>query len=284
MKLSSYNTFMGMLMREGLECACESASRLGFEGVELLDFCPLRRKATYEFYTVDEYLRAFEKYHLSLACYSTAACLWSDNEDALLDELFRQADFAAALGSKLFHHTFTIGLPHTPDTLPYKDVLARVVPVAQKVAEHCDKLGITCLYEPQGFYVNGIDGLGMLYEEMKKRAHNIGICGDVGNPLFVDAEPEAIFKHFASDIKHVHVKDYIRTDEPLPEGKASRSQAGKYLYDCRLGNGVVNIGACIESLVRAGYDGYISFEIAGDEAVVADAIRYVKDKIQAACQ
>ena len=80
------------------------------------------------------------------------------------------------------------------------------------------------------------------------------------------------------------VKDYIRTDEPLPEGKVNLSRSGKYLYDCRIGDGIVNIGACIESLARVGYDGYISFEISGDEATVAEAIRYVKDKIQVACQ
>jgi len=280
MKLSSYNTFMKMLMTEGLESACESASRLGFGGVELLDACPLNRKATYEKYTVDEYLRAFEKYNLRPACYSTAACLWSDDEEATLGELFRQADFAAAIGTKLFHHTFTIGLPHTPDTLPYQEVLARVVPVAQKVAEHCDRLGMTCLYEPQGFYVNGIDGLETLYEEMARRVQNIGICGDMGNPLFAEAEPEKLFAHFAPYIKHVHVKDYIRTETPLPDIKGSRSRGGKYLYDCRLGDGIVNIGACIKSLVQVGYDGYISFEISGDENTVTDAIQHVRNKIK----
>lgn len=281
MKLSSYNMFLADLYSKGLEYACKRAATLGFEGVELLDFCPWRRKATYEMYSVEEYLNEFEKNGLSLACYSSAALLCVDDEESLLKEIFKQADFTAALGGKLFHHTFTIELPKEKASLSYSEMLERVVPVAKKIADHCAKLGVTCLYEPQGKYFNGIEGLGGLYREMEKHCENIGICCDVGNPLFVEEIPEAVVAKFAKQTKHVHIKDYLRYDEPLPNVKLiQKSRDGKYLYDCNVGDGIIDLGACFDSLKAVGYDGYVSFELVGDDEFAKNGINYIKTTVR----
>ena len=207
MKFTSYNMFLSDLFRHGLDYACERATRLGFSGVELLDFCPLRSKATYEKYSVDEYKRALDKNKLELSCYSSAALLYVSNEEALMEEMRKQIDFASALGSKLFHHTFTICLPPEHASIPVKDMLDRVAPVAERIADYADGKGVTCIYEPQGSFFNGSEGLSLLYDEMVSRVSNVGICADVGNPLFADDSPEAVTALFADKVKHVHLKD-----------------------------------------------------------------------------
>lgn len=278
MKFSSYNSFLGDLYKYGLDYAAERASRLGYSGVELLDLCPKRMKTTYERYTVDEYRRAFDKNSLELACYSSAALLYLDDEKALFEELYREADFAAALGSKFFHHTFTIGLSETPKTLEFEKVLHRVAPLAENIAEYCDKRGLTALYEPQGAYFNGTDGFLKLCEEMKSRGVKFGVCGDVGNPLFADCLGEDVFELCKNDIMHVHVKDYIMSDEPLPEYPGNQmSVSGKHLYDFEVGKGVVNIKGCFDVLKSVGYDGYFSIELGADDEGTERMMAFMKD-------
>ncbi len=278
MKFSSYNSFLSDLYKKGLDYAAERAARLGHSGVELLDICPKRREMTYEIYTVDEYRRAFDKNSLELACYSSAALLYLDDEKGMLEEIYREADFAAALGSKLFHHTFTIGLADTPQTLAFEKVIERVAPIAENIAEYCDKLGMTALYEPQGAYFNGTDGFLRLCEEMKRRGTKFGVCGDVGNPLFADCLAEDVFALCAKDIMHVHVKDYLMSDEPLPQYPGNQmSDGGKHLYDFEIGRGVVNFNACFDILKGIGYDGYFSIELPADDESTERMMAFMKN-------
>jgi sugar phosphate isomerase/epimerase len=232
---------------------------------------------TYELYSVEEYRKAFERYSLELACYSSAALLYVDNEDEILEEIYREAEFASALGSKYFHHTFTISLSHTPATLDFDTVLQRVVAMAEKIAEKCRSLGMTALYEPQGAYFNGTDGFLRLCNEMKSRGTVFGVCGDVGNPLFADVTGEAVFERCADRIMHVHVKDYIMSNTPLAQYPGNQmSDGGKHLYDCEIGVGVVNIEACFDILKKVNYDGYFSIELVADDESAARMIEYMK--------
>ena len=277
MKFSSYNMFLKDLYKDGLEYAASHAAKLGFSGVELLDFCPLRSKPTYSLYSIDEYKAAFEKYSLELACYSSAALLYTDDEQAVLEEIYRQAEFASALGSKYFHHTFTIGLSSKPDTLAFSAVLERVAPMAEKVASKCRELGMTAIYEPQGAYFNGKNGFMALFNEMKGRGAEIGVCGDVGNTMFFDEGAEKLFAECAADIKHVHVKDYIVSDVPLPEYPGNmKSISGMHLYDCEVGMGAIDLRSCFELLCKVGYDGYFSIELLEDDEGAERMMKYME--------
>ena len=278
MKFSSYNSFLADLYRYGLDYAAERAARLGYSGVEFLDLCPKRMKTTYERYTVDEYRRALDKNSLELACYSSAALLYLDDEQGMLEEIYREADFAAALGSKFFHHTFTIGLAENPKTLSFEKVLDRVAPLAETIAEYCQKKDMTALYEPQGAYFNGTDGFLKLCDEMKRRGVKFGVCGDVGNPLFADCLGEDVFALCAKDIMHVHVKDYLMSDEPMPEYPGNQmSVSGKHLYDFEIGRGVINFDGCFDVLKSVGYDGYFSIELPGDDESTERMMAFMKD-------
>jgi sugar phosphate isomerase/epimerase len=143
------------------------------------------------------------------------------------------------------------------------------------VANYCEQLGLICLYEPQGMYVNG-EGLAVFYREMKQRCQNVGICGDVGNSLFVDYDPRRIFDEFAAEIKHVHLKDY-RREQASDGGYPTRG--GYRLFDVALGDGHVDILYCLQRLRKIGYRGAYSLEIGGADEVLRAAIAYTQHMI-----
>ena len=276
MKISSYATFYNNVFTLNLEEAASSAAALGADGVELLDISPRTGDALFQRFTPDNFSVALNKHGLEVSCYSVGACLYTSDEKTAISSLFSHIDFASKLGSPFFHHTFTLGLDATPSTLPYADVLHRILPLAEKIADRCNAHGMVCLYEPQGYYFNGIEGIEKLYCEMKTRGYNVGICADTGNPLFVDCAPDAFIDHFKNEIRHVHVKDYVTSLVPLGiHGDIQKSTSGIYLYDTPLGSGNVNVKKCLSLLKATNYNGYISLEGLPDSAIESADRDYV---------
>ena len=134
------------------------------------------------------------------------------------------------------------------------------------MADYCASLGLTVLYEPQGNYVNGLDGFPRFYDEMKRRGHRVGVCGDTGNCLYVGCDPVAFFARYAADIRHVHVKDLLPESDALNRHNAPRSRRwdrirdGSLVTEAYLGDGGVDLDGCMRELSRAGYDGVYSIE------------------------
>ena len=134
-----------------------------------------------------------------MACYSVGTDL-STGDTAPIERLKRHAEYAAILGSPYLHHTLFPVLSQREGAPTYAQVLPYVLEAAAQVAEHAATLGVTCLYEPQGLYFNGTEGLGHFFAEIKRICPNVGICADAGNPLFVHADPIALAKAFAKGI------------------------------------------------------------------------------------
>lgn len=268
---TNYSLFYSDIKTRGVEYAIEHTAKLGFDAVEFLALPEEKCNVS----TAKKELSAAS---LKVSCYSVCANLLSGNTQKTETLLLKYADVAAELGSTYFHHTLVSPLVLPQNAPSFSEVLPIVVRSAEKIANHCEKLGITCLYEPQGMYVNG-EGLKRFFEEMKKRCRNIGICGDVGNSLFVDYSPSLIFDELAPYIKHVHLKDYKIKNEKSSEGKAYRSLGGKWLYDAPLGSGDVDISHCLSKLREQNYCGDFAFEVEGSDEVMKKAVEYVKNMI-----
>ena len=215
LNFSMYSGFSSLVKKHGIESAAGTAKELGFSSVEFFDAAgTLHRSPTFE--SVDEAKNAkiiLDKYSLSVACYSIGATLVTLDKDAcviesVVAELKHYGDIAAALGSPFLHHTLILNLSLWDGAPTLDEVLAPTVDAACRVADHCKILGLTCIYEDQGMYFNGVYGFGRFYNEMKKRCDNVGVCGDIGNVLFVDEEPLPFFETYIDDIKHVHVTLY----------------------------------------------------------------------------
>lgn len=269
MEYTMYNRFNAMLAEKGAEETAEYACRMGFSSVEVLEStAPGRPKEIPDRHAAAEVRRILEAHGLRAACYSVGTCIWQPQpgENPAEESLKKQAEIAAELGSPFLHHTLIPWL-RLPENAPERlSATEQVTETAARIARYAAPLGVTCIYEDQGLYCNGVEGFGLFFREMKNRCSNVGVCGDVGNVLFVDEGPVPFFEAFARDIVHVHIKDYLRQTAPVAPGPEwLLTKGGSWLRDAMVGDGVIDFAGCVRILKEAGYDGALAMELSHPE-------------------
>lgn len=260
MNLTMYMHFAETVRKLGWEAGADIAKGHGCASVEIIDSTdPAKTRLLKSNEEAQAARKILEETGLSAACYSVFTNLYKSPQ--AIESLKEHAERAAAVGSPFLHHT-VLSWFDTQEELPdFDEAMECAVDAAEEVAKHAEKFGVTCLYEDQGFYANGIEGYRTFINEMKRRCKNVGVCGDTGNCLFVDVPAEKFFEVFIDDIKHVHIKDYFqKSASECPGNGWLRSLSGMWLYDAPMGEGIVNIDACMEILKNAGYRGAIAIE------------------------
>ncbi len=260
MKYVMYTNFGRLVRENGFRDALKIAKSIGFLGVEIADSALTAEKSLVPSVEVArDYRKILEEEKMEIACYSVGLTLYQAPE--VTNALKMHAEIAAALGSPYLHHTLCLGSVVNGKTPNYDEVLADVVPRAVEVARYCRDLGLTCIYEDQGPFFNGIDGFGTFLREMKAQCDNVGVCCDFGNIMFADCGASEFISAFFEDIKHVHLKDYLKTSEKDDrEGRWHTTKKGDYLLGVPTGEGSVDFAAGLRLLKNAGYDGYFAFE------------------------
>ncbi|MBQ9784774.1 MAG: sugar phosphate isomerase/epimerase [Clostridia bacterium] len=262
MNIAMYTQWSRRVKACGIEAAADEAVRLGFSSVEFFEFTGEDWEETVpSLEAAREYRRVLSERGLSVACYSVAAGLYDpmspDGIDRAVEEkLMKYVERAVLLGSPYLHHTLTLGVSGTP--IPYGKMLTAILPAAVRVAKYAASLGVTCIYEDQGLYFNGVDGFGAFYRAVKAKVPSVGICGDVGNTLFVNENPLDFFRTYASEFKHVHLKDYVVCDAS-DEGSAE-TRDGTCVKECVIGEGIVDAVTALQILKESGYTGAIALE------------------------
>lgn len=269
MKACMYSGLMGLMRDQGVDFAATYAKEEGFDSVELIEILkPDRQK--YEMLLcedrLDDLRNAFEKRELPVSCFSVALSLYTIGTvlscpSPMTEPLLRMARFAKALGAPYFHHTVVLNCNRDvhAQSLPYREIREYLIENACRVADACNRLGMTVLYEPQGFYINGVEQFGDFYDAVKAKGVDVGVCGDVGNTLLVDTSPTAFFEAYAQEIRHVHFKDY-RMAQAQESCSCSTTLLGKKICETALGEGIVDFHACMQALHMVGYNGAISLE------------------------
>ncbi len=279
MKLTNYSVFQDDVNKHGLEYALEHTVALGFEAVEFLSMVDNENHILTRNMPQEKIKELIDSYGLSVSCYSVGVNLL-EGDIAEKERFMREnIELAAALGSPYFHHTVTMLLSPAPGNPSYSEVLDAVFLSVDTIAKYCEEFGLTCLYEPQGMYFNGIEGLKGLVDKMKANGRKVGICADFGNSMFVDEAPDEVIAEFIDDVKHVHIKDYIASDTPINGKSGHKSKGGKYLYAAEVGTGIVKLDTCFELLEKVGYSGNISFEMSGSDAEMKKAMEFVRTKL-----
>ena len=272
MKFTNYTMFQREAHKLGLEYAVEHTLKMGFEAVEFLDA-----------YTTPSIIKDVQEAHkakklldscgLTVSCFSMYTKLTVPDPTLCFDKALRNIEIAAELGSPYFHHTIIPEYAYPNPRLTYDEALEAVFERADRIVEHCGKYGITCLYEPQGIYMNGVSGLRGILEAMKKNHSNVGICGDTGNSLWIGVSPEDIYTAFAKDIKHIHVKDYVIKKE-IDEKCKQRSISGECIYDVLPGEGIVDFKKLFSHI--KGYTGNVAMEFVASDEDMRRSIEYIK--------
>ena len=260
MHFTMYVNFIELLAELGPEATAKKAKEMGFGSVEVLESTAPGHPAVIPDVTTAQWVREiFEAEELHFACYSVGTNLFRapENEAALC----RHAEIACALGAPYLHHTVLPGLQLDENSPAYDVAIAEAADAAERVANYAATLGLTCIYEDQGMYVNGIEGFGGFLAEMKRRCANVGVCADMGNIMFADETPAPFFEAFKDDIKHVHFKDYLWKEGPESPGRYwMRTKGGHWVRPTLVGDGVIDLKSCIDVLKRIGYDGALAYE------------------------
>lgn len=259
-EFAMYSGFSEKICAEGVEEAAKYARKMGFSAVEFLaDFFFGQLNAVPDVEAALEARKVLDKYKLPVACYSVAVNLWNNAEAEKL--LMEQIDVAHTLGAPYLHHTLLPWLVLDQDSPSFEDAVRDVVERAVRVADYAKTKGMMCIYEDQGYYVNGVRGFRVFFEEMKKRCDNVGVCGDLGNILFVNERPEEFLREFIRDVRHVHVKDYLRKCGNTSPGRYWSSAKGNcWLRDTMVGSGVVDFETSLRILKEGGYQGRFALE------------------------
>ena len=263
MHYTMYTRFNELLNAVGPEAAADRAKEMGFESVEM--FSGTQPSTISDVETARQVRQIFEKRGLHFACYSVYADLYESEKH--IELMMLHADLAAALGSPYLHFTILPWLILGPEHPSIDEGIAFAVDAAERVARHAEPLGVTCIFEDQGMYLNGIENFGKFFYELKSRCSNVGVCGDVGNILFVDEDPAPFFEAFKEDLKHVHIKDYLH--KPAGSDPVGRywlpTRGRQWLRDTMIGSGVIDFKACMDVLKSIGYDGPLALELGHPE-------------------
>ena len=280
MKLTNYTVFFNDMINHGFEYALKHTAELGFKAVEFLNIVEEGNPILTKTMPKEKIKELLDSYGLSVSCYSPGVNLLEGDIEKKERDMRENIELAAALGSPCFHHTVTMLLSPAPGNPSYDEVLERVFPVVDRLAAYCEELGLICLYEPQGMYFNGIEGLKGLVDKLKANGRKVGICADFGNSFFVDEAPAEVIGAFIDDVRHVHVKDYVVSNEPVNGVVGLRSKGGKYLYDTEIGTGNSDVNACFELLKKIGYKGNISLEFDINDADTQKSMEIISEKMR----
>ena len=261
MKFTMYSGFSERLAQYGIEKIAKLVAETGFSSVEFLEYLiPGRKFIVPDFASASKIKKELNKYDLDVRCYSVFANIW--NELTTKQDFRKALEIAAELGAPYFHHTLLPWDKPPVDAPSFEDGIKLSIEAAAKVAEYAKPLGITCIYENQGQYINGVSGFGAFYWELKRNCTNVGICGDLGNILSVTEKPEDFLTVFQDEIVHVHIKDYKYVSPPLLPGHSYwQDKENNWLCEAEIGTGVVDFKACMKVLKESGYNGSYSLEL-----------------------
>ena len=222
----------------------------GFTAVASLDANPFDLK------------RMFDKYGLTISTYCAHANLLDPAAPWRYGtaQIIKAVRAAAAIGVK--HVVTSEGDPHTEfghnltEAEALFSIREKLYEPLRVAADH----GVKILLEPHGRYTGSIDWMEKILELCNSSA--LGVNMDTGNSWLGGTDPVEMVRRLGSQIEHVHWKDMPADLEPK---RGTIYGTGMTLV--ALGSGAVDIKGVYRELVKAGFDGYSTLEIAGDEAV-----------------
>ena len=220
---------------------CEIAKDLKFSGIELHNIHNklfTDKDGAFHDYTANATLRRLYEQKLSLPCIDTICNPANRKEkQESLKEIFACIDIAANLHIPYVRLKAREAGAEQEKTEAMAEIIAEVLPEAEQK-------GITLLVETSGIYSD----TAVLCELLDRFAcDNLAALWDMYSPYFIKGEePEATIKNLGAYIKHVHIKDAVKT-----EGE---------LEFCLIGEGEMPIQEMMLALRSVNYDGFISLE------------------------
>ena len=171
---------------------------------------------------------------------------------------------AGAIGVK--HVVTTEGEPATPfgHSLSREEAIFTIAEKLHEPLRVAEDYGVTILLESHGPITGTIEGTSALLEKIDSPA--LALNFDTGNSWLAGTDPVEYVTTFGDKIQHVHWKDLGAEWEPK-----RGTIFGCGMSTIALGTGVIDIEGSFRALERAGFDGFSTLEVGGDDAVLASA-------------
>lgn len=267
-----------------------SAGKNGRTYAQMLELAKEMGFASMELYTFDDLLtpdldvakaladRAAQL-DMSFSCMSVGANLMAEDIEAQLQRVKDYILVAQAAGAPYIHFTTFPVLSYDRRGVSRNKMIRTIAPSVRQLCDYAAEHDVVCVLEGQGYYMNGVEPLAQLLEEVDHE--NLGIVADLGNTLCVDEAPEKFVGYFAPVIRHVHIKDMVRRDQSDGDPKVRwiQSRGGSWLHRTELGTGVVDLEMCLKILASVGYQGSYVIENSYMDRLdkAAQDLRYMED-------
>ena len=249
------------------------AKKVGADGVELLDFfyndpgsdrislftqeqVADKRKAARE---------ALRETGLPVPIFSVANNFAKHDPDERAIELKKIAfgvDEALEYGARVVR----VFAGDVSDSVAFDDARAYIVKGLAEASRYAHERGIQLALENHGTLVGRSDQVCRMIEDVRDQAGNdaLGANPDTGNFLIVDQPSDQAIREIAPFAMMVHFKDFADAPDDWA-GFAYKTVSGKPLVGTAVGEGAVNLAACISALRTDGFDGWLSVEYEGEE-------------------
>ncbi|MBE6644420.1 MAG: sugar phosphate isomerase/epimerase [Ruminococcaceae bacterium] len=243
--------------------AMRKAKEMGFDAMEFSGILPQDNMSKSEYAKI---LRTeADKLNFPIVSFVFSADLANGTEGRTVEEevtyVKEMIDIGEILGVKSVRHDAISKLGK------YKSFDAALPDIAKRISEiseYAKTKGIKTSVENHGYICQDPERVERLYNAVE--SDNFGLLCDIGNFLCADADPERAVSIVAPYAIFVHAKDfYIKKGDGANPGGHIMTRGGKYIKATIVGHGDVPIKQCIKSLMRAGYDGYVSLEFEGME-------------------
>lgn len=210
-----------------------------------------------------EIKRMFESRGLTLSSVCAHANLLDPASPARYGtaQIIKAVKLAAAIGVK---HVITAeGEPKTPfgKNLNTSEAIFSIAEKLYEPLKFAEDYGVKILIEPHGHISDSVKLMGEVIDKCNSKT--LGINLDTGNLWLGGGDSLEMIEKLGSKIEHVHWKDL-----PAEMIEKRGTQFGCGMSLTALGDGVIDIKAIVNALVKAGFDGYSTLEIAGEEAVL----------------
>jgi len=183
-------------------------------------------------------------------------------------QIIKAVKLAASIGVR--HVITTEGEPSTDFGKSLSDDQA-IFCIHEKLAEPlrlAKDLGVKILLEPHGHITDSVKHMEKLIDVCNSEA--LGVNLDTGNLWLGGGDPVEMVQTLGPKIEHVHWKD-------MPAEMLEKRGAifGCGMATIPLGQGVIDIKGTFGALLKAGFDGYTTLEVAGESAVL-ESYRYLR--------
>lgn len=248
----------------------DECRRLDVDGVELLDFFWRDRGNE-----IPQAIAKLNEIGLPCSVYSVGnnfvepdAAARTRQVDTVKDELM--------VAKRLHAPVVRVFAGDVREGVSFDAALAWIVDGLTECSRAASSLGLKLALENHGRLAGRSDQVKTIIEGVRSRTGDdtLGANPDTGNFLLVHQNSTEAVKDVAPYAYMVHFKDFQALPDDFP-GFAYNSIQGKKFGGTAIGEGDVDLMACVAGLKVAGFDGYLNIEYESEEDPFAGVPRSV---------